>query len=126
VIVARRDHDDARRIGWRRRGRWKVAEVERARRMLLERPHRRTQPEAADGRSPSGARDELLISLEQRDAILQITQSLQNPLLEFVHYRLLENIGDQRKKHSYYFSPARVSENALHCNDVRMELLHPA
>jgi hypothetical protein len=127
VIVARRDHDDARRTSWRRRGRWKVAEIKRARRMLLERPHRRTQPEAAHGRSPSGARDELLISLKQRDAILNIAQSLQNPLLELVHYRLLKNIGDQEKSAvTKAILPARVSENTLHCNDVRMELLHPA
>jgi hypothetical protein len=70
-------------------GKGEASQIERARRVLLEGPHRRTQPEPADRGTSRGVRGELLISLKQREAILHVTQPLRNPPLEFLHGRLL-------------------------------------
>lgn len=84
LIEARRDDRDpghvARQRGWRRnRG-----HIERARRMLFERPHRGTQQRFPENTSPMRVREKLLIPLEERQAIGHFVQSVSNLLLKFV------------------------------------------
>ncbi|CUU13926.1 hypothetical protein CDS [Bradyrhizobium sp.] len=65
------------------------SQVEQARRILLEGPHRRASPEAPQrGPSLSGS-NEVLIPFKERDTIFELLQPLFEALPELVvHYRL--------------------------------------
>src|SRR5690242_15792278 len=86
MVVARRDHCDPRRVRRNRRRGPERVQVEQARRILLEGPHRRTPPEVAKRSASLTGRNETEVPLQQRDAVFELFESVSETLPElFVH-----------------------------------------
>ena len=83
MIVARRYDRDARSVGGQGRRRGEGGKADRTGRILLERPHRRTQPSPSK-RPCIGDLELSLALLEPRQALLDPVQSGHDLVLEFV------------------------------------------
>jgi hypothetical protein len=84
LIEARRDDCDPGHVGRQRRWKRNRGHIERARRMLFERPHQGTQQRLPENTSPVRVREKLLIPLQERQAIGHFVQSVSNLFLKLV------------------------------------------
>ena len=112
MIEARRDDGDAGRLfrqGWRG---GQLAQIERPGRVLLECPHRRTQPQSSQMRARPriGLPELALVGLERIESLLDRLQPLQKLLLELVIHSVgIRSIAGQcrfRDYPAFAFSPA--------------------
>lgn len=88
MVVARSDHRDSGRARMDRRSSRESRQVEQARRILLEGPHRRAAPEAPKRGASLPGGDKILVPLQERDAAFQLFETLPELL---IHHRLLAN-----------------------------------
>src|SRR3954470_5197902 len=90
MVVARRDHRDSWRARMDRRCWQESRQVEQARRILLEGPHRRAAPEAPKRGTSLPGGNKILVPLQERDAVLELFETLPELLIHHRYSRKLQ------------------------------------